>query len=60
MTGELVSIDFKQTVHLKQPTDNYTVVAVGTKAGGPQVPTGAADLDTLFLSVAADQEFYNY
>jgi len=57
MTGELVSNRFQADGTPKTTYGNYTVVAVGTKAAGPQVPTGAANLDTLFLSVAADQSF---
>ena len=49
MTGELVSNRFQADGTPKTTYGNYTVVAVGTKAGGPQVPTGASDLDTLFL-----------
>ena len=57
MTGELVSDRFEADGTPKTTYNNYTVVAVGTKAGGPQVPTGASDLDTLFLSVAPDKSF---
>ena len=42
MTGELVSDRFEADGTPKTTYNNYTVVAVGTKAGGPQVPTGAS------------------
>ncbi len=57
MTGELVSDRFRADGTPKTTYNNYTVLAVGTKTGGPQVPTGAANLDTLFLSVDAERSF---
>ena len=54
MTGEVVSDRFQADGTPKTTYSNYTVVAVGTKAGGPAVPQEAATQDTLFLSMTAD------
>ena len=54
MTGEVVSDRFDPNGDEKSIYNNYTVVAVGTLAGGPQEPTPAPVFDTLFLSVTAD------
>lgn len=51
MTGEVVSDRFQADGTPKTTYNNYTVVAVGTKASGPAVPVGEAVQDTLFLSV---------
>ena len=50
-TGEVFSDRFQADGTPKTTYNNYTVVAVGTKAGGPAVPVGEAVQDTLFLSV---------
>jgi len=49
MTGEVVSDRFEADGTPKTTYNNYTVVAVGTKAGGPAVPEDAATQDTLFF-----------
>lgn len=54
MTGEVVSDRFEADGTPKTTYNNYTVVAVGTKAGGPAVPEDAATQDTLFLSMTSD------
>jgi len=53
-TGEVLSDRFAADGTEKTTYSNYTVVAVGTKAGGPAVPSPAPFQDTLFLSVTAD------
>ena len=53
-TGEVLSDRFAADGTEKTTYNNYTVVAVGTKAGGPAVPSPAPFQDTLFLSVTAD------
>ena len=54
MTGEVVSDRFQADGTPKTTYNNYTVVAVGTKTGGPAVPVGDATQDTLFLSLTED------
>lgn len=53
-TGEVLSDRFAADGTEKTTFGNYTVVGVGTKAGGPSVPSPAPFQDTLFLSVTAD------
>jgi hypothetical protein len=50
-TGEVLSDRFNADGTEKTVYNNYTVVAVGTKTGGPAVPSPAPFQDTLFLSV---------
>ena len=54
LTGEVVSDRFEADGTPKTTYNNYTVVAVGTKTGGPAVPSDEAVQDTLFLSVTED------
>ena len=52
--NEVLSDRFSSDGTVKKTYNNYTVVAVGTKAGGPKVPEGAPVFDTLFLSKTID------
>jgi len=54
MTGEVVSDRFDSNGNEKSIYNNYTVVGVGTLAGGPQEPTPLPVFNSLFLSVTAD------
>lgn len=53
-TGEVLSDRFASDGTPKSKYGNYTVVAVGTKAAGPNVPSPVPIQDTLFLSVTED------
>jgi len=52
--NEVLSDRFSSTGEEKATYNNYTVVAVGTRAGGPNVPSPIPIQDTLFLSKTAD------
>ena len=53
-TGEVLSDRFDPNGDEKSIYNNYTVVAVGTLAAGPLVPSPLPIYDTLFLSVTTE------